>query len=151
MADRTHYGPGLSPGAGRLAAEAMANLLVPALGGRYPVLIFRGMSGTALATRLSDRLAEMGVDHGMVYVRKPEEESHGVRLEYDYDRDKAANHGQVVFVDDFIGVGTTRRKTAEAASAILRCNSVWTLTSGSMWSGYDGGSAELDMETPRHA
>lgn len=140
---RTHYGPGLSPVAGRLAAQRMAELLVNALEGRYPVLIFRGMSGTALAVRVSDELANAGVEHGMVYVRKPEEQSHGTKLEYDYDRDKANNHGQVVFVDDFIGMGTTRRKTCEAASAIVRCDDVWTLTSGYMSEGYSPRSAEL--------
>lgn len=141
---RTHYGPGLSPVAGRLAAQRMAELLIEALDGRYPVLIFRGMSGTALAVRVSDELATAGVEHGMVYVRKPEEQSHGTKLEYDYDRDKANNHGQVVFVDDFIGRGTTRRVTCEAARAIVRCDNVWTLTSGLMSAGYEPWDARLD-------
>lgn len=140
---RTHYGPGLSPVAGRLAAKRMAALLEHNLQGKYPILVFRGMSGTSLATRVSDCLAGMGVEHGMVYVRKPEEQSHGARLEYDYDQDKAANHSQVVFIDDFIGSGKTRRVTLDAAGSILRCEGAWTLTSGFMYYYYDGNDVYL--------
>lgn len=109
----THYGPGLCPNRGREFAMDLARMLEDFIGftcanggAVHPVLLFRGMSGTTLATRVSDSLA---VKHDMVYVRKPEERSHGShteRAETFTDLPKL-----YVFVDDFIGSGNTLKQT----------------------------------------
>lgn len=71
-----------------------------------PVLVYSGMSGVAAATALSIALDNIGVEFGMIYVRKENEESHGEKIEYEIpDR---FNSRTYIFVDDFIASGETR-------------------------------------------
>lgn len=104
-----HYSHALNPKALRRSANACAEALKADLTpGEIPVLCFRGLSGTASATALSLALDAIGVDHGMVYVRKPGEQSHGEACQRELP---ALPQGSVfvqVFVDDFISSGETR-------------------------------------------
>lgn len=73
---------------------------------QYPVLVYRGMSGISAATALSLQLHILGIDHGMVYVRKDEEQSHGRLIErepFNNDYDPT-----FIFVDDFVSSGATK-------------------------------------------
>jgi len=88
-----------------------------------PVLVYRGMSGIACATALSLALQEKKINCSMIYVRKPEEISHGNPIEF-YGEGCIANEycskelvsisGTLVFVDDFIVEGATKEACWEA-------------------------------------
>lgn len=71
-----------------------------------PVLVYSGMSGIAAATALSIELDNIGVEFGMIYVRKENEESHGEKIEYEIP--DGFNSLTYIFVDDFIDLGETR-------------------------------------------
>lgn len=74
---------------------------------RYPVLVYRGMSGISAATALSLQLHILGIQHGMVYVRKENEDSHGDEIEREpFENDNPT----FIFVDDFISSGDTKSK-----------------------------------------
>lgn len=116
----THYAPAFNP---KYDIKDLGMLLLQTIEGgmagtAYPVLAFRGMSGTVTATRLSEWLTKNSVEHGMVYVRKEHEESHGRGVEASLD-DSLAPNAVLVFVDDFVCLGDTRDKTLDAAEAYL--------------------------------
>lgn len=98
----------------------------------YPVLVYRGMSGTSLATGLSLALYEIEVDHGMLYIRKPEEQSHGCSIES--DSFVSSLKGNLIFVDDFISSGDTR----DACLSLLKDRArLWKISGDEIgWSGY---------------
>lgn len=75
---------------------------------QYPVLVYRGMSGVSSATALSLQLHILGIDHGMVYVRKDNEDSHGEPIEKEPFADSAPL--TFIFVDDFVKSGLTKQK-----------------------------------------
>lgn len=81
---------------------------------KYPVLVYRGMSGVSSATALSLQLHILGIDHGMVYVRKGNEDSHGENIEREPFADSAPL--TFIFVDDFVSSGATK---SECLSKIL--------------------------------
>lgn len=74
-----------------------------------PLFIYRGMSGvsyvTALVLELMNRDREFF--HGMVYVRKEGEKSHGISVEYNAGYLPEGKKYLLVFVDDFIDEGNT--------------------------------------------
>lgn len=75
--------------------------------GKFPILAYRGMSGTTTATAIAVNIPQKHrTNFGMVYVRKKNEKSHGTRVEYStlYPGDR-----EVVWVlcDDFISSGAT--------------------------------------------
>lgn len=122
----THYGPGLDPREGRIRALMLAKLIAEKLQGVYPILCFTGMSGSTMATRLSDALAEAGIEHGMLYVRKQGEKSHGAPVEACMDDEQ---HRRVfLFVDDAIGSGATRRRVMSESGH--NTGSWWNCLSG---------------------
>ena len=73
------------------------------------ILIYTGMSGVSVATALAHYLPN---EPGMIYVRKPNEKSHGCSVEEYYDEGRYGerpdfNEHLLVFVDDFIDKGFT--------------------------------------------
>lgn len=83
---------------------------------KYPVLVYRGMSGVSSATALSLQLYILGIDHGMVYVRKDNEDSHGDGIEREpFNNDFTPTF---IFVDDFVSSGKTKR---ECVNKIAGC------------------------------
>jgi len=87
-----------------------------------PVFCYAGMSGSALATALSMAYWKRSKTFGMVYVRKVGEKSHGQEVEYDL---KALRKGSdtapivLVFVDDLVEYGGTRRRVTEKTRLTL--------------------------------
>lgn len=108
------------------AAQQVQDKLVRAYNGRSdvrPVLCYQGMSGIAAATavRLYLHLHFPMFTCGMLYVRKPDEKSHGNRVEIEYPHgwsmyDEGCACLEAVFVDDFICSGGTLREVHEAAT-----------------------------------
>jgi hypothetical protein len=84
-----------------------------------PIFCYRGMSGTAHATALS--LAWYSIirkPFGMIYVRKPEEDSHG-NSHYERALGQVEGHAILVFVDEQISSGDTQRETLRKARACI--------------------------------
>lgn len=108
------------------AAQQVQDKLVRAYNGRSdvrPVLCYQGMSGIASATavRLYLHLNFPMFTCGMLYVRKPDEKSHGSRVEIEYPHgwsmnDEGRARLEAVFVDDFIDSGGTLRDVHEVAT-----------------------------------
>lgn len=84
-----------------------------------PVLSYSGMSGisavTAVSYLLQQKLEKVALPYafGMAYVRKPNEESHGLPVEFDYVYGRhslplCTLPKSLIFVDDFIDSGHTR-------------------------------------------
>jgi orotate phosphoribosyltransferase len=96
----------------------MANKIEARLNGSRPILVYRGMSGTAMATAVSLMAT---TDVGMVYARKKTEKCHSSdKAVFRIPRQKTGEPLPVlVFVDDFISTGKTKRETMEAATIAL--------------------------------
>jgi orotate phosphoribosyltransferase len=74
-----------------------ANIEAVIAEGKYPILIYRGMSGIAAATTIANFMSSNhGDDYAMMYVRKKNEKSHGRIIEYT----KYNIAGRVSFADD---------------------------------------------------
>lgn len=107
---RTHYGITHQPAKMNEWAECAAKLVDQiAIGrGQCPLLAYRGMSGTAMATALGLALQRLGRHVGFCYVRKDHEIAHGDT------QAELCIEGRAyfpVFVDDGIYSGETKRKT----------------------------------------
>lgn len=63
-----------------------------------PVLVYSGMSGISSATAISLTLHALGYQHGMVYIRKQNEVSHGQSVEWE----NIGKDRTYIFVDDFL-------------------------------------------------
>lgn len=74
-------------------------------------LVYSGMSGISLATAI---MLGSSFPFEMAYVRKPEEESHGLQVEYSDRPARGAQDIVGVFVDDFISSGATLRRCRKA-------------------------------------
>ena len=78
-----------------------------------PILVYTGLSGIGSATALSMRLASLSGNRfkfGMIYVRKPNERSHGSKIETQLD-EIGDMPVKLFFVDDFISAGYTFTRT----------------------------------------
>jgi hypothetical protein len=74
----------------------------------YPILVYSGMSGVSAATAISLSLTkEFSCPHGMVYVRKKEEISHGKDIEHSILSLGIYPKRVWIFVDDFIDGANT--------------------------------------------
>lgn len=69
-----------------------------------PVLVYSGMSGISSATAISLNLHALGCNHGMVYIRKQGEMSHGSPVEHEHTSSKDRTY---IFVDDFLDYCST--------------------------------------------
>lgn len=128
----THYGPGLASGTGTSRARDIVDRLSRECMGQYPVLVCRGMSGMSLAARVSTLMDIDGIPHGMIYVRKAGENSHGIRVETAVDKDHMAT-AVAVFVDDFIGTGNTRDATLSEVYGAFHGASSYVEALGGGW------------------
>lgn len=82
------------------------------------VLVYRGMSGVALATAIVMRFLQLGCTKpAMYYVRKHNERAHSPSDDYNFCQVKDAAH--VIFVDDFIASGTTCRECFKSLPSYL--------------------------------
>ena len=77
--------------------------------GNRIVLVYTGMSGVAHGMYLSAALHRNNVKHEHLYVRKAHEKSHGRKVESSLFDDYRNNKYVLVFVDDYIFGGTTRK------------------------------------------
>lgn len=123
----THYSHAQSPALlVQWAMVAAANLKAFAQNNNVvPLLVYRGMSGVATATALSIEASRIGLEVGMVYVRKDNEQSHGVQVEHhlaSWDMPLAP-----VFVDDFLDTGATLRacRTQVENAGIVAKDALW--------------------------
>lgn len=75
----------------------------------FPVFVYTGMSGIGSATglMLAIHAEDPDFQFGMVYVRKPEEKSHGSRIEHQMDNHDGEMRKRFYFVDDFTCTGTS--------------------------------------------
>lgn len=73
------------------------------------VLVFTGLSGITAATRLAERLRCKRIKVKMLYIRKPEETSHGSSVHFTshYPVRKTLKKAAVIFCDDFVSTGAT--------------------------------------------
>lgn len=105
---KSHYGSSMDVNYmrewGIVVAERVVELITA---GKYPILAYRGMSGTTAAISISSHIpGKYANDYARVYVRKKSEKSHGARVECS---DIQSNGREVVVIvcDDFISSGTT--------------------------------------------
>jgi len=83
---------------------------------KIPVLCYSGMSGIAGATAISIylQMEDLTKEIGMIYIRKPKEDSHGVLAERNIKIDSLNNLNHfLVFVDDFVSGGSTLDRVAK--------------------------------------
>lgn len=114
---KTHYGSSMDAFYmsqwGRKMAACVSELIDA---GKYPILIYRGMSGTTTATSIAVSIKE---DHqhqfGMMYVRKENEKSHGGKIEYS---NLSTANREIVWIlcDDFLSTGNTALEVIKAVS-----------------------------------
>jgi hypothetical protein len=116
-----HYSVALRPA----ALCEWANLIALRLSNHYsrlktirPCFTFRGLSGIGTATGLCFAISQLPkpFSYGMMYVRKPNEISHGdkVHVEYTNCENISRPSWEFVFVDDFILSGETWMQCAMA-------------------------------------
>lgn len=126
----SHYGESMNPeymmGWAKWVVKDIRKLLKA---GKYPVLIYRGMSGVTTATALAMHMdSNDGANFGMIYVRKEDEKSHGGRIEMSLMK-SAGREIAWIFCDDFIDKGTTALEVIQAVSehynADIQLNDVW--------------------------
>lgn len=107
----THYSCAMEPAElARFADEASDNLLQlfdeDGVDLERVVLVYRGMSGIALATAIALELySKKGAEVMMLFARKEHDNSHGSRIEHTSKALSKLN--KYVFVDDFISSGAT--------------------------------------------
>lgn len=105
---KSHYGSSMNPYYmdewGRIIAKEVDALIAD---GKFPILVYRGMSGTTAATAISMFINKTGtVDYATVYVRKKNEKSHGNNVEH--SRIILGGREPVwIICDDFISTGRT--------------------------------------------
>lgn len=124
----THYSPAMRPSDLSRGVVELAGQLVD-LGvstDTYPVLVYSGMSGVAIATALSIELYKSHPEFKfyMAYVRKDTEISHGRSIEYSYDvryggPGTYSSEARGVFVDDLIDSGKTLRYVSQRVKGKL--------------------------------
>lgn len=105
---QSHYGSSMNAFYMGEWGRKIAPLIVSLIeADKYPILIYRGMSGTTAATAIAVSIPEEHHHNfGMVYVRKKNENSHGQKIEYS-SLDPANREIVWVLCDDFISSGKT--------------------------------------------
>lgn len=119
----THYSLALQPVLLLARADIWAKELIGkckkgrAKQKKIPILCYSGMSGVAAATALALALHTLNpkFKFHMAYVRKKHEDSHGNSVEHDLEHqtDTDWDESFLVFVDDFICSGDSRRYVVE--------------------------------------
>lgn len=71
-----------------------------------PVLVYSGFSGSTFAMAISIAMHKLKVPFEQMYIRKPDEKSHGQEIESSQLNYNAKEY-ILVFVDDFISLGNT--------------------------------------------
>ncbi len=118
---KSHYGSSMNPHYmaewGRTIAKEVDALIAD---GKFPILVYRGMSGTTAATAISMFITKTDtVDFGTVYVRKKNEKSHGSSIEH--SRIILGDRKPVwIICDDFISSGTTALEVLKAITAFFK-------------------------------
>lgn len=146
----THYSQSMDAAAMQVWAKKIVEEFDKA-GDIFYVLCYRGMSGISAATHLSIQLGINALRHAMLYVRKPEEQSHGKLIESFGIRDYDPKRQRLVFVfcDDFICSGNTMTATmntiqerfhvrVDASTALLALNG----SEGALRGMFDSGNAD---------
>lgn len=113
---QSHYGNSMNPKYmgewGKEIGKAVDAIIDD---GKFPILLYRGMSGTTTATTVSLNISRSDTEFAMVYVRKKGEKSHGSRIEY--SRISTGNREPVwIICDDFISSGKTALEILKAVS-----------------------------------
>jgi hypothetical protein len=92
-----------------------------------PVFCYAGMSGVAHATALSMAYQRRyGAEFGMIYVRKPNEKTHGQDIEHSLS--PVRNHtAMLVFVDDLVDGGNTRDRVLKEAFPVSTYKSMYNV------------------------
>lgn len=105
---QSHYGSSMNAFYMGEWGRKIASLIVSIIEtDKYPILIYRGMSGTTTATAIAVSIPEEHRHNfGMVYVRKKNEKSHGQKIEYS-SLDPANREVVWILCDDFISSGKT--------------------------------------------
>lgn len=117
----THYSNAQNTKDLNVWAESSAHTLIRNCNKKdfHPVLCYSGMSGVALATALSLALQRLDpyFKFDMMYVRKPNEDSHGGNIEVTVGLFSGNQHKKAVgvFIDDFIEEGKTFRYVRDVA------------------------------------
>ncbi len=112
------YSLALRPDLLRKWADMSVGLLPGALAGRSPVFIYRGFSGIAMGTAIILALKH-SQDYGVIMCRKEGEKTHGGEQEYSISRIKDKKKWVLVFVDDLIDSGRTRREVFRSAQSYM--------------------------------
>lgn len=122
----THYGNSqnperLFPWARKMAQNITRRYLRK--DGILPILAYRGMSGVAAATAIMAFIPAKYQDAvGMMYVRKPNEKSHGSDVEYTMNVKRSWDYRPILIIcDDFIDDGTTVTTIANTIITRLTC------------------------------
>ena len=71
-----------------------------------PVLVYSGFSGSTFAMAISIAMHKLKIPFEQMYIRKPDEKSHGQEVESSQLSYNAKEY-TLVFVDDFISLGKT--------------------------------------------
>lgn len=114
---QSHYGHCMNPTVmrewgPRIAASVEAIIAE----GKFPILVYRGMSGVAAANTIANFMtSQHGTHYAMMYVRKKNEKSHGQRIEYT-TRHQGDREIVWVFCDDFISKGKTMLDVVKTVS-----------------------------------
>ncbi len=112
IAVNTHYSIAMRPSALKVWAKDMAHDIMELCSdGGFPILIYSGMSGITAATALSLNFNH-DFKHGLAYVRKNSEKSHGCKIERggDYPETNEEPSTRYIFVDDFYATGDTAKR-----------------------------------------
>lgn len=124
----THYGNSQNPESLFPWARKMAQNITR----RYlrngdnilPILAYRGMSGVATATAIMAFIPAKYQDAvGMMYIRKPDEKSHGSEIEHTINITSSRPTRHILIIcDDFIDDGDTVTTIATKAITRLMCD-----------------------------
>lgn len=141
----SHYSLAFRPAILNKWADAAATQVIAQSWTKLPVFIYSGMSGIVTATAVSLAIARLSSSfpYAMMYVRKPGEESHGNKIEYEHINSQQHYTSPFdttpVFVDDFIATGDTLLRCLAAyqqdAFTTVEISSIFVLLSGSYGNG----------------
>lgn len=110
----THYSQSFTPGKMKIWARLTTSLIRKEINKKFKdhkiILIYSGMSGVSHAMYLSSMLDSRHIEHEHIYIRKENESSHGMKIEFSNFKNHEEQTYILVFVDDFISEGITRNR-----------------------------------------